>query len=901
MPPGPPLTPERWRRIEEIFHAALERPEEERSAFLAAEAGDDAELLAEAAALLREADGDDAPIAGAVAAGLALAMAEKDEEPAPERIGPYRVMEAIGRGGMGTVYAAERDEPFRMSVALKLVRRGLDTADVVARLRQERQILARLEHPGIARLVDGGSTADGRPYFVLERVHGEPIDAWCAHHGPSLQRRLALFLDVCAAVEYAHRSLVIHRDIKPSNVLVTPEGIPKLLDFGLAKLLSPEADGPTLVATRAESRMMTPAYASPEQIRGLPLTTATDVYSLGVLLYRLLTGRHPFPLDGRTATQVESDILDLEPPPPSAAASREAPREAPAMDDPLWRGEEAVRRLRRGLQGDLDAIVLTALRKDPRERYPTAERLAEDLRRYLAGRPVEARRTTLAQRTLRFARRHRVAVAAATLAAVSLLGGTATALWQARQAEAARARAERLLVESEAQRVRAERVTGFLVDLFAVSDPAEARGEAVTAREILDRGSAGIHRELAGEPTVRAALLDTMGQVYHKLGLLPRAEPLLREALDLRRQALGDDNTDTAASRERLGLLLIDRGAYAEATAELRHALTVQRRHFGGEHPEVGRTLNDLGISLYFQGRYPEAGAMLRLALGVRRRALGPRHPDLGKTLNNLAAVWYRQKDTTAAAAAMREALALHRAAYGETHPAVATNLSNLGALLSETGQSAEAETLLRQALAIRRRLHPGAHPDVAETLNNLGRVQLHQGRRDDARESFRAALAQMREALGPDHPNTLAVLVNLGDLEIEAGAFETAESVFQEVLSRRRRTLPAGHKSLAYPLQRIGLARLQRPDRGAAATAEPLLREALAIQRTAWPTDSWQIAEAESLLAGCLLRRAGRAEAVALLRSSLPILRARLGEGAEATRRAVSYQATLTSLGHRR
>jgi len=897
MRPDPPVTPERWRRIEEIFHAALERPEEERSAFLAAAAGDDAELLAEAGALVREADGDDAPIAGAVAAGLALAAAE---EPAPERIGPYRVLGVIGRGGLGTVYGAERDEPFRMTVALKLVRRGLDTADIMARLRQERQILARLDHPGIARLLDGGSTADGRPYFVMERVEGEPIDVWCAHHGPALSRRIALFLDVCAAVDYAHRNLVIHRDIKPSNVLVTPGGVPKLLDFGIAKLLSAEADGPTVVATRAETRLLTPAYASPEQIRGLALTTATDVYSLGVLLYRLLTGRHPVPLAGRAAAEVERDVLDLEPPPPSAvvrmpSACSPLPLvgEGPGVrEDPLWTGDEAVRRLRRNLQGDLDAIVLTALRKDPRERYPSAERLAEDLRRFLDGRPVEARRPTLAQRALRFARRHRVALLAATLAAGGLLAGTATALWQARQAEAARLRAERLLVESEAQRARAERVTGFLIDLFAVSDPNEARGEAVTAREILDRGSAEIGHGLAGEPAVRAALLDTMGQVYHKLGLLPRAEPLLRDALALRRRTLGEGHPDTAASHERLGLLLIDRGAYADAETELRRALAVQLLCFGSEHPEVGRTVNDLGISLYFQERYPEAGALLRLALAIRRQTLGPRHPDLGRTLNNLAVVWYRQKDMAAAEATLRDALALHRAAYGETHPAVATNLSNLGALLlGEAGRAAEAETLLRQALAIRRRLHPGAHPDVAETLSNLGRVQQNLGRRDAARESFREALAQMREALGADHPNTVAVLVNLGDLELEDGALGAAESAFQEALSRRRRTLPAGHASIAYPLQRLGLVRLVRGD---PAAAEPLLREALALQRAAWPAGSWQIAEVESLLAGCLIPRGRKTEAEALLRSSLPILRDRLGVDAEATRRAEAYRAGL-------
>ncbi len=881
MHPGPSA---RWLRMEELFHAALERPMEERAGFLATAAGDDAELLAEVEALLRESDGDDAPLAEAVAAGLALAQVE---EPAPERIGPYRVQGVIGRGGLGTVYAAERDEPFRMAVALKLVRRGLDTADIMARLRRERQILARLDHPGIARLLDGGSTADGRPYFVMERVHGEPIDTWCARHGPSLPRRLALFLDVCAAVEFAHRNLVIHRDLKPSNVLVTADGVVKLLDFGIAKLLVPDPAGEPLLTTRAEARLLTPAYASPEQLRGAPLTTASDVYSLGVLLYRLLTGRHPVPLAGRTAAEVERDVLEREPPAPSALLLRSTAD----LADPLWDGEEATQRLRRKLTGDLEAIVLTALRKDPAQRYPTTERLAEDLRRFLEGRPVTARRPTLLHRAVRFAGRHRVALLAAALAAGGLLAGTAMALWQARQADAARARAERLLAESEAQRARAERVTGFLVDLFEVSDPAEAKGEEVTARELLDRGSAAIGRGLAGEPAVRATLLDTMGQVYHKLGLLSRAEPLLREALTLRQSTLPTDHPDVAVSREHLGLLLIDRGAYRQAESELRQALTAQFRAFGSEHPEVGRTLNDLGVGLYYQARYREAGAFLRLALGVRRRTLGPRHPDLGRTLNNLAVVWYQQKDMAAAEAALRDALALHRSAYGEIHPAVATNLSNLGGLLGETGRTVEAEALLRQALAVRRKLHPEAHADVAETLSNLGMVEQRLGRWEAARASLREALSQMRTALGPDHPSALAVLSNLGDLELSAGALGPAAALFEDLLARKRRALPAGHRSLAQPLQRLGWIRLLQKD---PARAEPLLREAVAVQRAGRPAGAWQTAEAESLLAGCLLARAERSEAAGLLRASLPILRDHLGPDAEATRRAEAWNAAL-------
>ncbi len=893
---------ERWRRIEAHFHAALERTAADRPAYLKEACGGDADLLWEVESLLAadiEDTADDrierAVIGGIVLAGgeagpesLAHAQAQAQADPIPPRIGPYRVLGEIGRGGLGTVYLAERDEPFRMQAALKLVRRGLDTEEIVARLRQERQILARLDHPNIARLLDGGSTDDGRPYFVMERIQGEPIDLWCARRGPggaSLRERLDLFLAVCGAVQYAHQSLVVHRDLKPSNLLVTEDGVPKLLDFGIAKLLDPEGFPQVVLATRAEVRLLTPAYASPEQIQGLPLTTATDVYSLGVLLYRLLTGRHPYPLAGLTVSELEREIVAGEPLPPSQAVEKGAAE----IDDPLWSGADAARRQRRRLQGDLDTIVLTALRKEPKERYASAEQLADDLRRHLAGLPVRARRSTLVYRAGRFARRHRTAIAAAALAAAGLIAGTAAALWQASQAGQARARAEGLLAESEIQRTKAERISGFLVDLFEVSEPERARGATMTAREILDRGALGIRRDLGREPEAQAALLATVGQVYQKLGLYEQAEPLLRQALDLRGRILGGDHADTAASHSELGLLLIDRGAYEEAEGHLRQALAVHRRAAASDAAgaELGKCLNDLGLALYYQGRFDEAGAFLRYALAVRQRSLGPDHRAVGETLNNQAAIWLQKRDWRAGEEALRRALAIHRRAYGNDHPEVAITLSNLGVALERQGSLEEAEALLREALAIRQKLLGRAHPEIADTLSNLSQVQRRRGDLAAARASLVEAVAIDREALGRDHPNVAVMLGNLGEVELAAGGFDRAEAAFREMLRIRSLGVPAGDSGTAFPLGRLGLVVLSR---GEPRAAEPLLREALEIRTAAWGAGSWQVAESESLLGGCLAALGQTREARPLLERSTGALRESLGESSELTRRAEGF-----------
>lgn len=862
-----------WPRIEALFHGALELPAADWPGFVEREAAGDSELVGEVLSLLGAAEPTEDRVGEAVSSMMRLAGA--DDGRAPERIGPYRIVRELGRGGLATVYLALRDQPFRMEVALKLVRRGLDTEEIVQRFRQERQILAGLDHPQIARILDGGTTEDGRPYFVLERIEGEPIDQYAAGAGLGVEERLRLFIEVTRAVSYAHARLVVHRDLKPSNVMVTREGAPKLLDFGIAKLLDPELDPETAVATRQGLRLLTPAYASPEQVRGLPATTATDVYSLGVLLYRLLTGRHPFPLAGLgTAEALERTLHTLDPPAPSQALLQTAAE----VDDPLWRGAEATATLGRRLAGDLDGIVLTALAREPERRYASVERLADDLTRHLEGRPVSARRPTWRYRAGRFARRNRLALAAVGLASAGLVGGAAAALWQAARAGEARDRAEGALAESETQRATAEAVTRFLIDLFEVSDPGQSRGTPVSARELLERGAQRVRTALAPEPRVQTAMLDTLGQVYLKLGDAEAAEPLARDALAL---ATPGDALRGAALHNRLGLVLVHRGELDAAVTELHTALEIQRR--SGEPAELAATLNALGMARYQQGHFDQAEGALARAWGLRRQALGAADTATVESLNNLAAVWYQKRRLDAAEAGLREALALHRRSLGEDHPQVATNLNNLAALLLEQGRPAEARPLVEQALALRRRLFVPSHFQIAEALNNLGKIAQAQGETEHARAAFEEALATSRTTLGNEHPNVSSILINLGDLELEGGALGAAEGHFRTALVLRRRTLPAGHARLAGPLTRLGLVFVLQ---GRAAAALPWLDEAWAIQQSQQPAGSWRRAETAGALGGCRLALGRPAAARPLLAEALPALEEHFGPDHPTTRR---------------
>ena len=906
---------DRWDEVEGLFEEALGLAPGARAALLNAVAARDPALHAELASLLEA--NDAAPeffdgLSSALGAAASWGLDTASPDPgAPRQVGPYAVEREIGRGGMSVVYLAHRaDGQFEQAVALKVIRRGGDRQASVHRFLAERQILASLSHPAVARLYDGGVLADGRPYFVMEYVDGQPIDRYCDAHRLSLDARLRLFLAVLEAVQYAHQNLVVHRDLKPSNILVTERGHVKLLDFGIAKLLE---DEPEHALTETGGRWMTPEYAAPEQIRGERVTTATDVYQLGVMLYRLLTGHRPYRLATRSTYEVERAVIEIEPTRPSTVVGKveeiqrggathritpESVSQNRSTDEPA---------LRRTLAGDLDAIVMMALRKEAEARYPSVEAFAEDVRRYLARRPVEARRGSVAYRVRKFVRRHRWGVGAAVLFVVLLLGYAATLRLQALEITRERDRAR-------LEAAKAAQVTEFLVDLFETSDPNQAQGNAVTARELLDRGATRVEGELAGQPAVQAEALAVIGQIYGRLGLFDEAAGLLTKALALR-QGAAVPPLDLAESHYHLADVLDRRGDYEAAEAQLHQALALagglqegralragslrllaalrmkqddfaaadslyhaalalQREVLGAEHDEVAATLSDLARLRHGAGDLAAADSLFGQALALRRR-LGPDHLEHAAMLADLAHLREDQDRFDEAETLYQQALALYRRLVGNEHPEVAATLNDLGLLYRDVGDLKAAERLLREALALKQRLLGDEHPSLATAYFNLGAVLHDEGDLEAAEAFYRLTLAIDRAVYKADHSEIANDLTKLAAVLADQGRLGEAEDLLGQALAIRRAALPAGLTGMSTTLLELGRLRLRQ---GRAAEAETFLREALDIRRNALADDHWRVAEVGALLGRALLVQRRYAEAAPLVRASAEAYTAHFG-----------------------
>ncbi|HEX6861580.1 MAG TPA: serine/threonine-protein kinase, partial [Thermoanaerobaculia bacterium] len=678
------MNPERFHQAREAFERALGLNPWERAAFLAEISAADPALRDEVAALLGWHER---------AEGFLESPPGLPEAAAPAAVGPYRLVELLGEGGMGRVYLAVRaDDAYRKKVAVKILGAGPARPDLVARFRAERQILAQLDHPGIARLLDGGATEDGHPYLVMEAVDGIPLDRYCDEHRLPVEERLRLFLRVCAAVRFAHQNLVVHRDLKPGNILVTGEGEPKLLDFGIAKLLGPESFDLTMLPTEPGLAPLTPRYASPEQVSGGPITALSDVYSLGVLLYELLTGRRPYGGDTSRLDEVVRAICEAEPPLPSQTAER--PAEGASAEDLAARRGSDPRLLKRRLEGDLDNVLRKALHKEPERRYSSVEQMAGDLESHLSGRPVSARPDTFFYRTGKFLGRHRLASAAAAAFGLFLAGFLAVLLLQRRE-----------LLENQrrlvAQRDRAEAVSGLLAGVFSTPDPTRSRGETVTARELLDRGAERIERDLARQPEARADLLATMGRSYKNLGLYPEARALLVRSLAERRRLGGAEAT--AESLHELAEVASLEGRYGPAEAWEREALALRLRIYGPDDERVVESRARLARILELSGRFAAAEAEYGRAVTAAREHAG--RGALAGALDRFAGLKARRGETEAAEALFREALALGRQEWGELHPELALTKNNLALLLESRGRLAEAETLFLEAERDQRRL----------------------------------------------------------------------------------------------------------------------------------------------------------------------------------------------------
>ena len=885
--------------IERLFHDALEQPADVRGAFVARHAPDpvvEAEVLA-----LLAADAMPDPVLGATPDALANAAGLSTSGSVPtapgaehgattthartgrgslvgRTVGPYMVLERIGHGGMGTVYRAQRID-LGNHVALKVVRGALGEPARIARFRQEQRVLARLAHPHIALLLDAGVAEDDTPYLVMEYVVGEAMTTWCDAREIDVRERLELFLEACDAVGFAHRNLVVHRDIKPSNVLIGADGHVKLLDFGIAKLLEATDDEPALTATGA--RVLSPEYAAPEQLRGEPVTTATDVYGLGLLLHDLLAG--------------------------TVNGARGGTTQPPTIDTGGAMRSSSARRIRAGLPHDLAAICECATAEEPGRRYASVDLLRDDVRRFLDGRPVVARRATLAYRFGKFVRRNALAVSAAAMLVLLLLAGVAGVMWQARKATLARAASDELAT--------------FLVGMFEASDPAEAMGVELTARDLLERGSSRV-TQLDERPEVQARLLQAMARAWLGLGDYDRADSIARQALDAERAMHGVRHADIASALNVLGHVRYEQGRQDDAARLMREALAMQRDVHGDEHDITTSTMLDLVQVLHRPGGYDEAETLAREALAVRRARYGRDHEKVAEALAALGQIlWYSNRDIEQADSLIRAAYAMSVRLFGDDDPRTAGMLTLLSGFLPTRGEAEEAEVLARRALEIRRRVYGDDHPFAVHQLNNVATALQAQGEVEHARVLFHEMLDRYQTILSDDHPLHAIALNNLSSTFYMQGALDSAEhylrrSVEMHVrlssdgldadialgyhnlgsLQRAQGRLADAEASLAESYrQRIELYGEGNPAtlrtgasyadviaaRGRIAEAEPMLRRILELQHPTGGTEvSPDAARTMGYLARALAQRGARDEAEQLYRAALEVVEQALPEG---------------------
>ena len=764
-----------------------------------------------------------------------------EESPALEQIGPYRLVKEIGEGGMGLVYEAEQLEPIKRRVALKMVKRGMDTKEFVARFESERQALAMMDHPAIAKVFDAGATERGRPYFVMEYVEGIPINDYCDEHQLSVHDRLELFVLVCEGVQHAHQKAIIHRDLKPSNILVGKidgHHVPKIIDFGVAKAMDNSMMENTMT-TSAGQVVGTPEYMSPEQtdMTAMGIDTRTDVYALGVVLYELLVGQLPFPseeLKDKGFYEVLRIIREDEPPKPSTRARTLAgSREILVTVAGNRRIDSSA--LFKKLRGDLDWITMRALEKDRTRRYETVKGFSQDIKRHLRFEPVSAGPPSRSYKVGKFIRRHRSGVVAAGIGLAAILlgiAGTTTGLVRAVKAERhARQEAE-----------TARKVSDFLVDLFEVSDPDQARGNTITAREILDQGSLRIAEELEGEPMTQSRLMNTIGKVYQNLGLYEEATPQLEAALELRRGASGADDVVSAAMLADLGDLYIDRGLYNEAEAMLTEALAVMDRHGDqADNLELALSINELASVYRRQGKYDLAEPLYERALNIRMAALGPEDPEVARSYNSLAILNWNRGNYAEAERLYKQALDLWEKAYGSDHSDVAKGLNNLALLYHHQDRFSDAEPLYRRAAGIYQLVLGPDHPRLATALNNLALSHLEQDQFDQADPLFRRALEIREKVLGPDHADVGQTLNNMANLERSRENFTEAEALYKRALEIRRGALGEEHPNFGWTLRDMGILALKR---GNPEESLPLFEQVVAIYEKAFGTHHPDLAE---------------------------------------------------------